>query len=329
MRYRIIALLMLLCAAAAAPAQVSIGIGLPSVNIGINLGLFPELEPVPGYPVYYAPRVNSNYFFYDGMYWVYRNDDWYASSWYNGPWGQVDRYAVPYYVLRVPVRYYREPPSYFRGWQHEAPPRWNEHWGREWEQRRSDWDKWDRRSAPARAPLPAYQRQYSGDRYPRVEQQQAMHNEKYRYQPKEPAVREHYQQQRASAPPERGRQAEPPQTGQRPEAAPRPQPSPAPQQGGRDVPRTQPPQSREREPQGKGSPNEERNRGQEQRQENQQKGQRPEAPPRPQPTPAPQQGGRDAPRAQPPQHQEQAPQGKGAPRESRGGDGQERDHEKK
>jgi hypothetical protein len=26
---------------------------------------------VPGLPVYYAPSVNSNFFFYDGMYWVY------------------------------------------------------------------------------------------------------------------------------------------------------------------------------------------------------------------------------------------------------------------
>ncbi|MBS1135041.1 MAG: hypothetical protein H6R02_2182, partial [Burkholderiaceae bacterium] len=53
-----------------ATAQVSIGIGLPGVSIGINLPVYPQLVPVPGYPVYYAPQVNSNYFFYDGMYWV-------------------------------------------------------------------------------------------------------------------------------------------------------------------------------------------------------------------------------------------------------------------
>ena len=72
-----------------ATAQVSIGIGLPGVSIGINLPVYPQLVPVPGYPVYYAPQVNSNYFFYDGMYWVYQSDNWYASSWYNGPWGLV------------------------------------------------------------------------------------------------------------------------------------------------------------------------------------------------------------------------------------------------
>jgi hypothetical protein len=47
-------------------AQVSIGIGLPNISIGINVPLYPEFEQVPGYPVYYAPHVNSNYFFRDG-----------------------------------------------------------------------------------------------------------------------------------------------------------------------------------------------------------------------------------------------------------------------
>ena len=80
---------LLLGSVTSAPAQVSIGIGLPGVSIGINLPAYPELVPVPGYPVYYAPRVSSNYFFYDGLYWVYQSDNWYASSWYNGPWGLV------------------------------------------------------------------------------------------------------------------------------------------------------------------------------------------------------------------------------------------------
>ncbi len=132
----------------AATAQVSIGIGLPGVSIGINLPVYPQLVPVPGYPVYYAPRVESNYFFYDGMYWVYQSDNWYASSWYNGPWGHVAPEVVPLYVLRVPVRYYRRPPPYFHGWKADAPPRWDDHWGKEWKQRRGDWDHWDRRSAP-------------------------------------------------------------------------------------------------------------------------------------------------------------------------------------
>jgi len=89
MRYAIILLLMLFGSVTSAIAQVSIGIGLPGVSIGINLPVYPELVPVPGYPVYYAPRLNSNYFFYDGLYWVYQGDSWYASEWYNGPWALV------------------------------------------------------------------------------------------------------------------------------------------------------------------------------------------------------------------------------------------------
>ena len=72
-----------------APGQVSFGVSLPGVSIGVNVPIYPELVPVPGYPVYYAPNIDSNYFFYDGMYWLYQNDNWYASSWYNGPWALV------------------------------------------------------------------------------------------------------------------------------------------------------------------------------------------------------------------------------------------------
>lgn len=213
-RYGVVVLWMLLCCSVtSASAQVSIGIGLPNLSIGINLPLFPELVPVPGYPVYYAPRVAANYFFYDGMYWVYQDDYWYASYWYNGPWSLVEPAVVPLFILRIPVRYYRHPPVYFRGWRRDAPPRWGEHWGREWEQHRRGWDRWKRGSAPARAPLPLYQRQYKGDRYPRqVQRQQELRSRHYRYQPRDKAVRQHFQQrgeQRAPAPTQRRRQEEP------------------------------------------------------------------------------------------------------------------------
>jgi hypothetical protein len=156
-----------------APAQVSIGIGLPKVSIGINLPVFPQLVVVPNYPVYYAPDLEANYFFYDGMYWVYQDDYWYSSSWYNGPWWLVDPEFVPVFILRIPVRYYRRPPAHFHGWRHDAPPRWGHYWGQDWERRNSGWDRWNRRAVPAPAPLPVYQRQYSRDRYPRhVEQQE-------------------------------------------------------------------------------------------------------------------------------------------------------------
>lgn len=219
-RYGLIVLSMLLGAVTSATAELSISIGLPHVSIGINLPVYPELVRVPGYPVYYAPGLSSNYFFYDGMYWIYQDDNWYASSWYNGPWGFVEPEYVPLFILRVPVRYYRQHPVYFRGWRSNEPPRWGEHWGREWEHRRSGWDRWERRSAPAPAPLPVYQRRYSGDRYPRVEEQQALHRQKYRYQPRDAVVRQHSQRQlehKAPEPARREIQKEPERRDPRPE----------------------------------------------------------------------------------------------------------------
>ena len=242
MRKGLILLWMLLCSVAPAQAQISIGIGLPNVSIGINLPMYPELVPVPGYPVYYAPRLNSNYFFYDGMYWVYQGDNWYASSWYNGPWGMVNPEVVPLYVLRIPVRYYRQAPEYFRGWQPDAPPRWGEHWGNDWVRRRSGWDRWNRNAVPARPPLPVYQKKYSGDRYPRVEQQQELHSQNYRYQPRDPAVRQQYQTQRsqtAPVPDERGAQGKPHDRNPGPQGNQRPSTPRSPQQGEPNAPHAQ------------------------------------------------------------------------------------------
>jgi flagellar biosynthesis GTPase FlhF len=197
LRNGMVALGMVLGSMTSATAQVSIGVWLPGVSIGVNLPVYPELVAVPGYPIYYAPRLNSNYFFYDGMYWVYQGDNWYASSWYNGPWGLIGPEVVPVYLLRVPVRYYRVPPPYFRGWQADRPPRWDEHWGPQWRQHRSGWDQWDRRSVPPRAPLPTYQRQYSGSNYPHVERQAVLQSQKYKYQPRDVEVQPHYQKHQA------------------------------------------------------------------------------------------------------------------------------------
>lgn len=203
MRYGLIVLWILFCSMTPAVAQVSVGVALPGVSIGINLPVYPELVRVPGYPVYYAPRLQSNYFFYDGMYWVYQGDNWYASSWYNGPWSLADPEYVPLFILRIPVRYYRAPPAYFHRWRVDAPPRWGEHWGNDWERNRHGWDTWNRHSAPAPAPLPLYQRRYSGNRYPRLQQQHELHSQNYRYQPRDPIGRRHYRAQagqRAPAP---------------------------------------------------------------------------------------------------------------------------------
>lgn len=259
-RYMFIVLGMLVSSVTSAAVQLSIGIGLPYASIGINVPAYPELVVVPGYPVYYAPRLQTNYFFYDGMYWIFQDDKWYVSSWYNGPWWIVDPYAVPVYILRIPVRYYRQPPVYFRGWRSDAPPRWNNHWGRDWERQRRGWDNWDRGSEQTPAPLPTYQRQYSGDRYPKqLEQQHELQQQRYRYQPRDPVVQQHYQQRNQ----ERPVQGIPPQQGRtqqeklrvpedRESRQPDIRPSTPRQQGGVAAPRLQVPQGRSEGGRGEG-----------------------------------------------------------------------------
>lgn len=262
MRSAILVVCMLLGSTTSTLAQLSVGINVPGVSIGINLPVYPQLVRVPDYPVYYAPGLDSNFFFYDGMYWVYQSDNWYTSDWYNGPWGQVDPEVVPVFVLRIPVRYYRNPPVYFGGWRPDAPPRWGEHWGNDWERRHGNWDRWNRASAPAIAPLPVYQRRYTGERYPRVEQQQVLRTQNYRYQPREAVVRQQFQARKAPdapAPPRPGANGAPPERTSRPAEAQRPSPPPpaqrrddpaeprtrAPKQGGEEARRPTPPQGRE------------------------------------------------------------------------------------
>jgi hypothetical protein len=176
-------------------AQVGIPIGIPGVSRGIRQPVYPLLVQVPGLPVYYAPGGSSNYFFYDGMYWVLEGEGWYVSSWYDGPWSAVAPQGVPRFVLRVPVRYYRQPPAYFRGWPPGGPPRWGQHWGDDWERQNGGWDEWDRAKAPRPAPLPVYQKQYAGNRYPHASLQQALQGHNYRYEPHDASVKQAYHAQ--------------------------------------------------------------------------------------------------------------------------------------
>lgn len=242
MRAKLIVLCILI--GSGSPAIAQIGFSAPGISIGINLSSYPQMVRVPGYPVYYASDVHANLFFYDGMYWAYQDDNWYASSWYNGPWQSVSPDFVPLYVLRVPVRYYRSPPRYFLGWSREAPPRWNDHWGNQWAQRRSGWDQWNRNAAPAPAPLPRYQSQYAGRNYPLAPQQRQLESKNYRYQPREPFVQQRAQEHQRATPGQGGgpqgsnlgrdnreqsaspspRQSAPANTEQRTHPQPRPQP---------------------------------------------------------------------------------------------------------
>ncbi len=227
----IVAVCILLGGSALAVGQVRIGVGIamPGVRIGINIPSYPQLVPVPGYPVYYAPQLSANLFFYDGLYWVLAGEDWYYSSWYDGPWYLAEPELVPDFILRIPILYYRSPPAYFLHWNRAAPPRWGEHWGRAWAERRHGWDRWNRRAVPPRAPLPSYQRQYPRGRYPGADRQQSLENRFYRYTPRDAGDRARLRQ----APPRSG-----------PRIAPQPNP-PA-----RERRRPEPPPSAYRSPPG-------------------------------------------------------------------------------
>ena len=76
--YVLIILSVLLFPVSAARAEVNVGVGIsvPGVSIGINMPAYPRLVQVPGYPVYYDPRADLNFFFYDGMYWVFQGNNW-------------------------------------------------------------------------------------------------------------------------------------------------------------------------------------------------------------------------------------------------------------
>ena len=110
--------LLLAGAAFAAPsfAEVDVHIGIPAPNIVIDSR--PRTIVVPGAPVVqYAPDVDYNYFTYGGRYYTTRDDRWYVSSNYGGPWTYVERTRVPGPIRGVPVKYYREP-RYYHEYSH-------------------------------------------------------------------------------------------------------------------------------------------------------------------------------------------------------------------
>jgi hypothetical protein len=270
----------LLLMALPASAQVSFGVSLPGLQIGINVPTYPRLVRVPGYPVYYDPQADNNYFFYDGLYWVFSDETWYQSSWYDGPWQSMHPDNVPLFVLRVPVRYYRQPPTFFRGWRADAAPRWGERFGPGWQQGHNNWDRWDRRNAPAAAPLPTYQRSFRGEQYPQApERQQALRDQHYRYpgrdnappQPGQPPQAQPPARQQAQPQPPHGqpqppqdrpRPAQPPQPQQPRQAQPQPQPQQSQPQQAQPQPQNRPPPPERRPPAGEPPNNPGQGRGQ-------------------------------------------------------------------
>ena len=107
--------------ARAADVHVNVNIGVPPPP-QIVMPAPPQLEVVPGSPVYVAPAVPYNFFYYDGIYYVSHEGHWFSSPSAHGPWVFVQHAPRP--VLAVPARYYRVPPGHMK---HHGPPPWAGH----------------------------------------------------------------------------------------------------------------------------------------------------------------------------------------------------------
>jgi hypothetical protein len=104
-------------ASAAGPdVKIDIGIGVPPIVLTTP----PSLVVVPGTPVYYAPDVSANLFFYKGRYYTVANNIWSMAPAYGGPWAVIQIGQVPAPVVAVPVEYYKIPPGQLK--KHGPPP---------------------------------------------------------------------------------------------------------------------------------------------------------------------------------------------------------------
>jgi len=95
---------------ASAGVDVNVNIGIPFP--GFHVEAAPEMVMVPGAPVYFAPRVSVDLFFFDGFWFTRDHDHWYRGHDYRGPWKEVNARYVPPPVHRVRsdyrARYARE-----------------------------------------------------------------------------------------------------------------------------------------------------------------------------------------------------------------------------
>jgi hypothetical protein len=112
-----VAMLFLGASARASDVKINIGLGVPPIVLTAP----PQLVVVPGTPVFYAPDVSANLFFYKGRYYTVANGVWSRAPAYNGPWAVIQIGQVPAPVVAVPVEYYKIPPGQLKK---KGPPPW-------------------------------------------------------------------------------------------------------------------------------------------------------------------------------------------------------------
>jgi len=136
---------LLLAVPAAAGVNVNIGIGVPIAAPVVVVPAAPSMVVVPGTPVYYAPGLNVDVFFYGGFWWTPHNGYWFRANTYDGPWAVV--HQPPPTIVRMPHNYrqlvVREKPMPYGQWKkmharefreehHEGRPGGG---GRDWDDR--------------------------------------------------------------------------------------------------------------------------------------------------------------------------------------------------
>jgi len=95
-----------------AEVDVSVNIGLPLPAVVISAP--PAVVMIPGTPVYFAPDVEVDIFFYRGYWYRPYRERWYRATHYNGPWRYIAPRAVPSVIVNVPPDYRHIPPSHER-----------------------------------------------------------------------------------------------------------------------------------------------------------------------------------------------------------------------
>lgn len=95
-----------------AEVSVHIGIGVPLPIVVIPEP--PAVVLIPGAPVYYAPDVGIDLFFYSGRWYREHNGHWYMATYYNGPWAYLPAPRVPAVFIYLPADYYHIPPGHQR-----------------------------------------------------------------------------------------------------------------------------------------------------------------------------------------------------------------------
>ncbi len=121
---------------------VSIGIPLP----GLRLAAPPDLAIIAGTPVYFAPDIQADLYFYHGNWYRPYGGEWYVSAEFGGPWGHVAIGNVPPPLVDLPPDYRSE----IIGYEPVPYAVVKRNWMR-WEQE-GYWDNCQRRSAHSMSP---------------------------------------------------------------------------------------------------------------------------------------------------------------------------------